>query len=506
MNALRGRVARGGAVISAGTLVTRVLGFAREILSGAYFGTDARFDAFVVAFSVPNLFRRVFGEEMFERAFLPPFRRLVAEGRTAEARAFLVRSFLLATAAMTGVALGVLAVLPWIVRLLAPGFDRATLVQAVVLARLFVPFLVVIGVAAFLGAVLQFSRRMVLFSLAPAVTNIVIVAVLVAGHRRLSVTALVVGWLAGAAAAVLVQAPAAIRVVRALPAPGPDAAPPALAPALVQGGHVLAASVVLKSVEVVDRVVASLVGAGAISSLYFAFRLVHLPFSVLSLAFSRSLVPELSRLRGERDEEGFAGMIGFGLAANLVVLLPLAAFLAILAPPVVAVFYERGAFGVRSVAETSLAFTWYAPAIVGMGLIALMNRVFAALEDNRVPLLAAALGAAVNIGLDLALYRTPLRQGGIALASSVALALQAVVMTAALARFGVRVPWRRVLRETAGVVPVLAWTAAVATAWRLRWAWDRGFGWSLLGLVAAGVVALGPVLLLLRGLRTRRVA
>ncbi len=504
MKEARSEVVRGGAVISAGTLATRLLGFLREILSGAYFGTGGRFDAFVVAFSVPSLFRRVLGEEMFERAFLPPFRRLVAQGRPAAARAFLGRIFLVACAAMTGVVLAVLAVLPWLVHLLAPGFDAPTLAEAIRLARLFLPFLVLIGVAAFFGSVLQFSRRMVLFSLAPAVTNLVVVIVLVLGHRRLSVTALVIGWLLGALAAILVQAPAAIRIVASLPAPAPEEPAPRIAPALLQGGNVLGASVVSKSVEVVDRVVASLLGAGAISSLYFAFRLVHLPFSVLSLALSRSLVPELSRLRGEGDSEGFGRMIAFGTSLNLLVLGPLVVLLAVLASPVVAVFYQRGAFDGRSVAETALAYQWYAPAILGMGLIALLNRVFAALEDNRAPLLAAAVGAGLNIGLDLLLYRTPLRQGGIALASSLALAVQAMVMALALRRQGVFVPWRQLIRDTVLLFPLLFWTLAVALGARNLWPWDRTFLWSLGGLALAGIVALAPLGPVLRSLWARR--
>jgi len=491
---------RGGRRISAGTLLTRVLGFAREVLSGAFFGAGSSFDAFVIASTIPNLFRRVLGEEMFERAFMPHFRRLIAEGRAAQARAFLVRIFLIATGTMFGVSAAILAGLPWIVNYLAPGFDPGQTAEAVRLARMFIPFLVIIGVSAFLGSILQFSGKTLLFSTAPAVTNLIVIIVLICGHTKLSVTALLIGWLAGGLGAILFQLVPTIKIIRAMPTPGPNFDSPEIKPALVQGGHILSASIVSKSVEIVDRVVASLLGSGAISSLYYSFRLVHLPFSVLSLALSRAIGPELSRLRGEKDSGGFNRLIAFGFEFNVLVLCPLILFLIMMAEPVVRVFYQRGAFDADAVAETARAYTYYAPAIFGLGLIGLMNRVYSALEDNRIPLLAAGIGGVTNIVLDLLLYRTPLKQGGIALASSIGLFLQASVMMGLTRRWGVALPWRKLSIAGIRLVPALAVGLGVGLPIRYSWHWDNGFLWTFLGLALAATAffaAVGGVLQLI---------
>lgn len=451
----RGRILLGGGLISAGTLLTRLLGLVRELLTAAFFGSGAMVDAFVVAFSVPGLFRRVLGEEMFERAFMPPFRRLREEGREAEARTFLLRILLLAFIALTSVCGVLYLLLPWLIHLLAPGMSPETSAEALSLARMVLPFLFLIGLSAFLGAVLQFSGRLLLFSMAPALTNLIIILSLILLHRRLSIRALVVGWLLGAAGALLIQLPAVLKILQALEGGVSKNVVPPVTPAVKEGGHILVASLVSKSVEVVDRVFASLVGTGAISALYFSFRLVHLPFSVLSLALSRSLAPEFSRLRGRNDGEGFASLVDFGIRVNLVVLAPVVIFLMFFSTEVVSLFYGRGAFGAESILRTSRAYFFYAPAILAMGLIALLNRVYASLEDNRLPLLAALAGALMNIALDALLWSTPLRQGGIALASSLGLSLQSLVMLFFLGRRTQSRPMRKMLVSGLKLLPAL---------------------------------------------------
>jgi len=433
---LKSRILRGGGLISAGTMATRLLGLLRELLTAAFFGAGGLVDAFVVAFSVPSLFRRVLGEEMFERAFMPPFKRLLSEGKEGKARTFLRGVFIRACLALAGVSILVLLLLPWLVSLLAPGLAPDVRLHAISLGRMILPFLFLIGISSFTGALLQFSGRLLLFSLAPALTNTVVVVVLFLFHRRLSISALVLGWLCGAAVAILVQAPAALKIYRNLRKTDGVGSGGDIAPALREGGNVLLSSVVSKSVEVVDRIFASMVGAGAISALYFSFRLVHLPFSVLSLALSRSLAPEFSRLRGEGDLEGLEGLVHFGLGLNFVVLTPVVLFLMLFSSDVIALFYGRGAFGHEAVARTALAYLYYAPAILPMGLIALLNRVYASLEDNRIPLLAAFCGGLVNVVLDAFLYRGSLHQGGIALASSIGLFFQAMLMMGLLRRWG----------------------------------------------------------------------
>ncbi len=444
----KAKALQGTWLIAVGTFATRILGFAREILAAAFFGTGALYDAFLVAFAVPNLFRRVLGEEMFERAFLPPFRRMIAEGREAEARAFLGKIFLFVCACLAVVTTVIFFWLPEIVHLLAPGLESSVAQEALTLARWMLPFLFLIGLASLEGAVLLFSDRKLLFAAAPAFTNATIIVVLVVLHDRLSIMAMVVAWLAGIAAAILVQAPAVFRIFARLTKPNETDPKPPVTPAIREGGNILVSSITTKAVEIVDRAVASMIGAGAISSLYFGFRIIHLPFSIISLALSRSLAPEFSKLRGKKDQAGIARLLSFGLETNVLLMAPIIAFMMLFAKDIVSILYGYGKFDATSIDQTTLAFFYYALAILPMGFIALLNRVYASLEDNRLPVIAAILGGFTNITLDLLLYQTPLKQGGIALASAIGLSFQALLMLMSLGKFKISFDIRRLIYTT----------------------------------------------------------
>ncbi len=486
-------ILKGGVLLSAGTLATRLLGFVREILAAAFFGAAADLDAFVVAFTVPNLFRRVFGEEMFERAFLPRYRRLVAEGRRAEARSYLLR-ILGVTAAGLAVTAGALWLLaPRLVPWIGPGLSPAWTAEAIRLARILVSYLVLVGLATFAGALLLFSRRQLLYALAPAAQNAVVIAVLVVLYLRygMGVASLAVAWIAGGAAFLAVQLPAAWRIVRDLPARAPGDPPASVRPGLSEGSKILVASVFTKAVTLVDRAVGSLVGPGAIASLYLAFRIVHLPFSIAALAIGRSIAPELSRLRARREPGETTRLVHLGIDLNLFVLGPVVLFLAVFARDVVAVFYMRGAFGADSLAATTLAFTCYAPAILPMGLVVLFGRVYAAQEDNRLPLLAAIAASVVNVTGDVLLFRTPLAQGGIALASVIAFYVQITILLLGLGRVGVRVLPGRLIASHLKLAAALGAMAAVLWPMRVAFAGATGFTEHALALLGAGLLSFG---------------
>ena len=486
-------ILKGGVLLSAGTLATRLLGFVREILAAAFFGAAADLDAFVVAFTVPNLFRRVFGEEMFERAFLPRYRRLVAEGRGGEARSYLLRilGVTVAGLAVTATALWFLAprIVPWI----GPGLAPEWMGEAVRLARILVAYLVLVGLATFAGALLLFSRRQLLYALAPAAQNAAVIAVLVVLYLRwgMGVASLAIAWIAGGVAFLLVQLPAAARIVRRLPARGAGEPPASVRPGLSEGSKILVASIFTKAVTLVDRAVGSLVGPGAIASLYLAFRIVHLPFSIAALAIGRSIAPELSRLRARRDPGETTRLVHLGIDLNLFLLGPVVLFLAMFARDVVAVFYMRGAFGAHSLAATTLAFTCYAPAILPMGLIVLFGRVYAAQEDNRLPLVAAIVASGVNVVGDVLLFRTPLAQGGIALASVIAFYVQITILLLGLGRVGVRILPGRLVASHLKLAAALGAMAAVLWPMRRAFAGATGFTEHLVAIVGAGLVSFG---------------
>ncbi len=446
MKKLTTKLLKGGAILTSGTLISRLLGFVREILAAAFFGGGPLYDAFVIAFSVPALFRRILGEEMFERAFMPPFERLRSQGETGAAKRLLIRIFII-----LGIVLLILTALlflfmPTLIHFLAPGLSTAETVESVRLAKQILPFLILISFSTLIGGVLLFSDRKLIYSTAPAVMNLFIILILLGFHRHFGITALVIAYLSGAAAFLLFQLPAFFKIMKSLNLKrGTERNENPLKHSLKQSSHVFFTALANKSVEIVDRIVASLVGSGAISSLWYSFRVVQLPFAVLSLAVSRSIAPELSRLRGSRNYRDFDNAIHLGLDANLFLLVPVTIFFMVFSREVITLFYFRGAFSLKAVDQTSLAFFYYALAVTPMGLIALLNRFFSAFENNRAPMRIAVFGAGLNIILDFVLYKTPLKQGGIALATAISQGIQVILLFIAIHRYPVRIRFKRIL-------------------------------------------------------------
>ncbi|NOY24067.1 MAG: murein biosynthesis integral membrane protein MurJ [Acidobacteria bacterium] len=445
MKKLTTKVLKGGAVLTSGTLLSRVLGFVREILAAAFFGGGRLYDAFVIAFSVPALFRRILGEEMFERAFMPPFERLRSQGQASTARRLVIRIFFVLGLVLLVLTAVLFFFMPTLVHFLAPGLSPDTAREAVLLGKQVLPFLTLISFSTLTGAVLLFSDRKVVYSTAPAVMNVVIILALIAFHRHLGITALIIAYLSGAAAFFLFQLPVFFRVMKNLKEDKTANGEDPLNHSLKESSRIFVTALANKGVEIVDRMVASLVGSGAISSLWYSFRIIHLPFAIMGLAISRSIAPELSRLRGSRNYRDFGNVIHLGVDTNLFLLVPVTIFFMIFSREVITLFYFRGAFTLTAVDRTSLAFFYYALAILPMGLIALLNRIFSAFENNRAPMRVAVFGACLNVFLDFILYQTPLKQGGIALATAISQAVQVLFLFAALGRYPIRIRLSRIL-------------------------------------------------------------
>ena len=445
MTGLKRKILKSGTLITAGTMVSRLLGFLREILAAAFFGGGRLYDAFVVAFTIPALFRRILGEEMFERAFMPPFERMRAEGKSVEARKFIFKLLVALSLILAVLVVILLVFMKPLVAMLAPGMDPATQETAVLLGKQILPFLVLISFSTFTGALLLFSERNLTYSLAPAAMNVGIIVVLLLFHQSLGITAMVLACVAGSACFLLVQLPAAFHVIRSLKREEGETGDAPIGPPMREGRRIFISALATKGTEVADKIVGSLVGAGAISSLWYAFRIIHLPFAILGLAISRAIAPELSRLRGSRNYRDFGRIIHFGLDLNLFLLIPVTVFFMMFSREIVTLFYYRGAFSLDAVNQTSLAFFYYGLSLAPMGMAALLGRIFSAFENNRAPMIAAAVAAVLHIILDLVLYRTPLKQGGIALATAISQTTQVVLLFWALRRYPVRLKATRLL-------------------------------------------------------------
>jgi putative peptidoglycan lipid II flippase len=423
---------------SSGTMVSRAIGFVRELVSSYYFGVSAAADTFFAALTIPTLFRDVLGEDVVERSFMPGVREELARGNKD-------RAWRLASASLNWMMIGIALVsvlvwwaAPWLVTVVAQGLeqrgvDAAALQDVVKMTRILVPFIALIALAAFVGGLLYYGYDLHLpFSLAPATLSIGVITSLALFADDIGVYALAWGFVIGAALQFLVQVPFLWmrRVRRMQPHYTPTLRPPSGTSRRLSREtlYVTLQSVLTKTTEVVDRRVASFLVSGSISSLWFAARLVQLPLAIIGIAIARAVTPHLSERHGVGDTDGFKEGVLIGYRYNLLLILPVTALLIVLAEPIVRLVFERGNFSADDVEMTALAFWCYATGLLGMSLYTLGSRVCSALGRNRVATFTAAVGAGVNIWLNYELSATSLRHGGLALATAIGFTVNATLL------------------------------------------------------------------------------
>jgi len=255
---------------------------------------------------------------------------------------------------------------------------------------------------------------------------------------RISYVSLAIGVLIGGALQFLVQLPFATRLARQdgerLLAAGGGLGDDDTRRVAALSGPVVAAAAIQRVGVVVDRTIASFLVPGSISSLYYSFRLVHLPYAILALAAGRSVAPVLAEQHALGKHLEFKETLLSGLRMNLTFLTPVVLLSVRLARPVVGVVYQRGAFDANDLAMTSSALAMYSVGLLGMGAVFLLVRAFAARLDTRTPVRVSIVAFFLNVALNLLLVRTPLRHAGLALASSISFSVHAVILYMALNR------------------------------------------------------------------------
>lgn len=408
------------ATIGGLTLASRVTGFARDILIAGLLGAGMVADCFFVAFKFPNLFRRLFAEGAFNAAFVPLFAgKLETEGE-AEARRFAQEALaVLAWGLAVFVALMEL-VMPWAMLAFAPGFGAIAGKHelAVELSRLTFPYLLLISLASLQSGVLNSLGRFAAAAATPILLNLTLMAALVGlapltptpGHALAIGTSLAgilqVLWLARALKA------AGWRLVPVRPALSADVR--RLLARILPGA---AGAGIYQINLLVDTMIASLVAEGAVSYLYYADRINQLPLGVVGVAVGTALLPVLSRQirAGELDAAGHSQ--NRALEVSLLLTLPAAAALVVLAQPIVAVLFERGRFGPEESAATAGALAAFALGLPAYVLVKCLTPAFFAREDTATPVKVAVWAMMVNIAFNLALMK-PLGHVGIALSTA----------------------------------------------------------------------------------------
>jgi len=426
----RGKMVKAAGVVGGATIVSRVLGLARDAVMAAIFGATPAADAFFVAFRIPNLMRQLFGEGALAASFVPVYTDILEKQGKSRATRFASNLFSLLVVFLTiFTVLGVLFA-PYLVRLFALGFTPGSEVfnLTVLLTRWMLPYMVFICAAAMGMGILNSHRHFLVPATAPALLNVAIIsaALFVAPNLTIPITALAWGVLVGGVLQFLIMIPPMknrgvmpqLRV--------PELSPEVRRIAIMMGPAVLGVAVYQVNV-LVDTLLASFLATGSITYLWYGNRMMQFPLGVFGIALATAALPTLSSQVAEGRMDDFRGTVSFSLGLTAFIGIPAALGLVALREPIIATLFGRGAFGAVDVAGAAQALLYYSlglPLFIG---IKILGRGFFALENTRIPFFAAGAALVVNLVLNL-LLMGPMGHAGLALATSLASGVNLVIL------------------------------------------------------------------------------
>lgn len=405
-------------VIAGATALCRLFGLFRDVVIANRFGASAAYDAYLIAFFVPNMLRQLLAEGALSTAFVPIYTGYLAEDRAAADRFASATLSLALLLFPLSIGLGIYLT-PGYLPFLASGFGPEKLRLAVALTRITLPFIGLVGLAAILMGVLNGQRRFLAPALAPVLFDLglIVGAWPLAAHLSQSTYGLALGVLLGGLGMLLFQLAFLRGKLRfsfklTLRHEG-----------LRQLGRMMLPAVLgLAGVQVslmVDNKLASHLGDGAISSLQYAIRLFQLPLGVFAISIANALLPRLSHRATLQDAEGLTETLQRGILLGAFILLPATAGLYAIGRPTIQLLFEHGRFLPQDTARTLAALNFYLIGLTAYGLVYLLTRAFYALRDTKTPVITGLVGVALNVTLDYSLYRS-LGVSGLALATSIA--------------------------------------------------------------------------------------
>ncbi len=496
------------ATVSSLTFVSRVLGYVRDFIIARAFGASLGTDAFFVAFRIPNLLRRLFAEGAFSQAFVPVLAGEKAKDESSVKTLIDGVATLLFLALVVAAALGIVlaSAVVWIS---APGFSRdpAKFALTVTMLRIVFPYIVFISLVAFSAGILNTWNRFSVPAITPTLLNVAFITAALGFADAFDPPVLVLAWavFAGGVLQLAFQVPFLARM-GLLPRwrldlrhPGVRRILRLMAPA--------AFGVSISQVSLlINTIFASFLVTGSVSWLYYADRLMEFPAGMLGAALGTILLPSLSKYHAAANTAEYSRLLDWGLRITIVLAVPSAVALAVLAIPLIAALFHYGRFSVEDGLMTRQALAAYSVGLVGMILVKILAPGFYARQDIRTPVKIGLMTLACTQLMNLA-FIVPLRHAGLALAIGLGACLNATLLYRGLRRRGAYTPepgWGAFLAKV--TLAVIAMAAALHFAmgdaeWWFAARWDRKLP-ALLGLVVLGVLTYGACLAVL-GFRLR---
>jgi putative peptidoglycan lipid II flippase len=480
------------ATVSGMTLVSRILGFVRDAIIARMFGAGLATDAFFVAFRIPNLLRRLFAEGAFSQAFVPILAEYKNRRGEAETKLLADRAVTLLTLALVVVsALGVLAA-PLVIYVSAPGFaaQPEKFALTVELLRITFPYILFISLVAFAGAVLNTWSRFAIPAFTPTLLNVafIVAALFFAPYFDPPVKVLAWAVLAGGVLQLALQVPALARIgmLPRLRSPWADEGVRRIVRLMVPalfGVSVAQVSLLL------NTIFASFLTTGSVSWLYYADRLMEFPTGLLGVALGTILLPSLAKTYADADSGEFSRLLDWGLRMTLLLAVPAAVALAMLATPLVATLFQHGAFGAHDLEMTRRALVAYSVGLVGLIMVKVLAPGFYARQNVTTPVRIAVLTLVATQLLNLALV-VPLAHAGLALAIGLGACLNAGLLYWKLRQHGIFRPlagWGAFTAKLAVAVVAMVlvlWALDRPTAWWTSVRWPERTAWLAIAVVA----------------------
>ncbi|HEB63179.1 MAG TPA: murein biosynthesis integral membrane protein MurJ [Gammaproteobacteria bacterium] len=486
------------------TMLSRILGFVRDIIIARLFGAGIAADAFFVAFKIPNFMRRLFAEGAFSLAFVP----VLSEYKTQREHDDVQKLVNHVCGVLGGVLffitlVGVIAA-PVLVMIFAPGFldepDRYSLTTDML--RITFPYIFFISLVAFAGGILNSYGQFAAPAFTPVFLNLSLIAcaIWLAPLLDQPVMALAWGVFFGGLIQLLFQLPFLYRL-RLLPRPrykkndeGVGRIIKLMIPALF-GSSVAQINLLL------DTLIASFLVAGSVSWLYFSDRLVEFPLGILGIAVATVILPNLSTKHAKKSAQEFSHTLDWALRLVIVLSVPAAAALAVLAGPMLATLFQYGEFSGDDVKMARMSLMAYSLGLVSFITIKVLATGFYARQDTKTPVKIGIIAMVANMGMNIALV-FPLAHTGLALATSLSALLNAILLYRALCQEGVyqsEPGWMfltlKVILATTAMVTVIWWGAGELNQW-LEWSWYERAGQLFLWIAIGAIVYFTALLLM----------
>ncbi len=505
------------AIVGSMTLVSRVLGLLRDIVF-ARFGIGAGMDAFFVAFKIPNFLRRLFAEGAFSQAFVPVLSEYKEQRTETDVRELVSRVAGTLAGILTLVTVICVLASPVLVTIFAPGFlqDSDKFNLAADMLRWTFPYLLFISLVAFAAGILNTYGRFAAASFAPVWLNVVLIvaALFIAPQLEQPVLALAGGVFVAGIVQLLFLLPA-LKKIRLLPRPRwglRDAGVRRIMKLMLPG---IIGSSVGQINLLFDTLIASFLVTGSVSWLYYSDRLMEFPLGVFAIALSTVILPSLSRSHANQAGEEFSRTVDWGLRWVLLISLPAALGLVLLAEGMITTLFLHGDFSVLDVSMAGQSLMMYALGLPAFMMIKVLAPAFYSRKDTKTPVRIAVIAMVTNMVLNvlfvvpMVMMDIPAPHAGLALATSIAAYVNAGLLYRGLRKAQVYQPvkgWAvltaQITAASFAMALLLLWGVEAPSAWAEWSGWGRAY--KLVLWIAAGT---GIYFLVLRltGVRMNRI-